>query len=34
MATAIGEFRDELVDALQTATLDLPLSGLAGRGEA
>jgi DNA-binding GntR family transcriptional regulator len=34
MTTAIGAFRDELVDALRTAALDLPLSGLAGGGEA
>jgi DNA-binding GntR family transcriptional regulator len=34
MATAIAAFRDELVDALRTAALDVPLSGLAGGGEA
>ena len=34
MATAIGAFCDELVDALRTAALDLPLSGLAGGGKA
>ena len=34
MAASIAAFRDELVDALRTAALDLPLSGLAGGGEA
>lgn len=34
MADAIRTFRDELVDALRAATLDVPLSGLAGGGEA
>jgi DNA-binding GntR family transcriptional regulator len=34
MATAIAAFRDELVDALRTAALDQPLSGLAGGREA
>jgi DNA-binding GntR family transcriptional regulator len=34
MATAIGAFRDELVDALRNAALDVPLSGLAGGSEA
>jgi DNA-binding GntR family transcriptional regulator len=34
MAAAIGAFRDELVDALRNVALDLPLSGLAGGGEA
>jgi DNA-binding GntR family transcriptional regulator len=29
MAAAIGAFRDELVDSLQRAALDVPLSGLA-----
>jgi DNA-binding GntR family transcriptional regulator len=32
MAAAIGAFRDELVDALRTVALDLPLGGPAGAG--
>ena len=34
MGAAIGAFRDELVDALRSMALDVPLSGLAGGREA